>query len=728
LLVILLFIILLPSFSAADGNNLLTDINILYIYDQNDRINWPLIYYFSSEQGCHVSLVSVRPGPVYKHVLLDGEKHNLSSSKYFIPECRPEYIDSVMASMYDNILPDIVIFTSDFSSAETLMLQNKMLEATFDSSKVYQVRKYYRRTDNRDSVDAYFNSRQYLGEHYQEISKMVRSVAEVQPDKTCESYSSYALIKADSEAYKKSPSFLYGLDKLKFGRIIEKYVGPSNRQIELKTYSEKYVGLLKRANHQQTLNKIESMLLAMSELEKIRQTIKTVTDSIKPAEPLINYVNKMAKTLQAVIFLETGIEYDASVIIRDSPEGKVLKFVSTINNNGLLKIKAGYVELVTGWSDTIQIVDNSWAEILPNSCLIREYTLDMDPAKLNSIHEIELKFIGKVKYSDHEVSFAYSARTQEISTITVEFIPDFLIVKPFGADIDHLVRATALKVLLRKPVEFSSVVTIDIDSPPEILAGAFKKELKLEAGQQTVELEIPLVVTKSAGNKLRQVTLRISKEKNLLASATALVRPMQFDIPEKLRLALLPGASGLLEDILIETSANYQTVSERFLSVGNFYDYDALLIGSECFRNYDRLELVSDKVKEFMEYGGSVIIFGQPEEWRENMMPVSIVSSEKRITANEIEIMKKKHGIFNSRYNLKPVDMTKNVSKKFSSFPGILFPGERLIGSGGAGLLTVSHIGQGKLIYCGLPILQMIKELDADALKFFCNLLYYINK
>jgi hypothetical protein len=728
--VFLLFVLMFSSASAENSNNLLTDINILYLYDHNDRINWPLIYYFSSEAGCHVSLVTVRPGPVFKHVFLDGAQYNVTSSKYFVPDSNADFVDSILADLYRDYLPDIVISTEKFISVELQMLENKILNEKFDSAGIYAIRKYYRRAENSDSVHAFFNRRQYLNEYYEEISKMARSVAEMPPDiSSSESYTSYTLIRTDNEDYKKSPSFLYGIDKLKFDRIIEKYIESSTRQMELKSYSEKYVGFLKRAIHQQGLNKIGSMLSAMTELDQIRQTLNIESDSGQAAEPLIKYINKTAGVLQSAIFLEAGVEYNGAVIIRETPEGKVLKFISTINNNGFLTISAGYVELKTPWSDSIIIIDNNWVEIEPNSSLIREYTLDINPAELKSISEFDLKFIGKVKYSGNEVSFVYLVGAQEMSAISVEFIPDFLIVKPLtGGDVDHLVQPTALKALIRKPTEFSSVVKIDVDSPPEILSGAFKKELKLEAGQRAVELEIPLVVTKSTGDMPRRITVRISKDDKVLASAVATVRAMNYDIPEKFRLALLPGTNGLLEDILIETSANYKTVSERYLSVGNFYDFDALLLGSECFRNYHQLELVSDKVKEFIDYGGTVIIFGQPDEWRDDLMPISIVSSEMRTSADDIEIMNEKHDIFSSRYKLRPADMINNISKEFVSFPGIVFPGERIIGSGGAGLLTISHIGRGRLIYCGLPILQMIKKLDSDALKFFSNLLYYINK
>ncbi len=43
----------------------------------------------------------------------------------------------------------------------------------------------------------------------------------------------------------------------------------------------------------------------------------------------------------------------------------------------------------------------------------------------------------------------------------------------------------------------------------------------------------------------------------------------------------------------------------------------------------------------------------------------------------------------------------------------------------GASLLSVSRLGSGQVIYCGLPLLKMISTLDLDAIHLFANILNY---
>ena len=53
-------------------------------------------------------------------------------------------------------------------------------------------------------------------------------------------------------------------------------------------------------------------------------------------------------------------------------------------------------------------------------------------------------------------------------------------------------------------------------------------------------------------------------------------------------------------------------------------------------------------------------------------------------------------------------------------------PAERvLVTASGGTLLSVSRIGDGQIIFCGMPLLEMASELKLDAIHLLANLLNY---
>jgi len=58
--------------------------------------------------------------------------------------------------------------------------------------------------------------------------------------------------------------------------------------------------------------------------------------------------------------------------------------------------------------------------------------------------------------------------------------------------------------------------------------------------------------------------------------------------------------------------------------------------------------------------------------------------------------------------------------------PAIVSPAERVFQtSDGAALLSVSRLGMGQMIYCGLPLLEMVAQLDLEAIHLVANILNY---
>jgi hypothetical protein len=56
----------------------------------------------------------------------------------------------------------------------------------------------------------------------------------------------------------------------------------------------------------------------------------------------------------------------------------------------------------------------------------------------------------------------------------------------------------------------------------------------------------------------------------------------------------------------------------------------------------------------------------------------------------------------------------------------VMSPAENIyVTPSGAALLSVSRLGDGQVIYCGLPLLEMVAELNIEAIHLLANVLNY---
>jgi hypothetical protein len=234
------------------------------------------------------------------------------------------------------------------------------------------------------------------------------------------------------------------------------------------------------------------------------------------------------------------------------------------------------------------------------------------------------------------------------------------------------------------------------------------------------------VATKDLKTSTKEMIINIVSDGRIIASDTTLISIGEFGVKHDVKIALLAGTNGILEDVLYMTGANYRIISNRFLETRDLDYYDIILIGSGAHKNYNSLYKADGKLKRFMEYGGTVLVLGQSDEWPSNLLPVSIKSAQRKLERVELEIADDSHGLFNVTYKIKPTRLLKAVEEHYTSYPASVFPGEKIIAfNKTATVLAETKMEKGRLIYCGLPLMEMLKNLDKESMKFFSNLMNY---
>ncbi len=471
------------------------------------------------------------------------------------------------------------------------------------------------------------------------------------------------------------------------------------------------------------------MLFAVSELRRILNAFYSAKES-DPDAVFESYLSRAVTDGIDAVFVEAGVSHRGDMVFRRSPEGTRLKFVSTITNDGPLELDFYGVTASLDQGDTVFIIDSSESKILPFSSLIREYTIALPSHKLSTMTPDSLTLTGKIGYRNNTVDFPYQVGANKESPLSVRIIPDFLIGRPFAEDqIDRLVDATSFNVVIEKPTDFAGKAKIRFDTPDGILIGAFEENLALVSGDNAYEFSIPLVARKSIGSKRVKLGVEVLLDDRVAASDYIYVGGGDCAVDTKLKIALASGPEGLAEDLLRMTGANYRILSDRYFEAGDLDFFDVIIFETACFERYRSLGSVEVRLKRFMEYGGGIIVFGQPSDWRDDLLPVTITSTAERMAANDATVLSADHALFTMTHKVNVSQLLKNIGQSYISYPALVFPAERIIERPDkTALLSESQFGRGRFIYCGLPILQMIRQIDPEAAKFFANLVNFSGK
>jgi len=726
----LLISAILGGAAAASANtiNLLTDIRVAVFYERTDEIDWPLVYYFTQENGCRVDLVTVNFGPMFKHLLRPSDPDNLTSSRFIVDDTTASKFDSVVSMAFGVEYPDIVVFSGKSEDPTMAAFERYLMSLDADSAGVFYVRKYYRRLGGSDSGDVYLKSKRYWESRYDAIARMAEAVALGTPLRNAgDIYSIYKLVKDNTTAYREKHSFLSGIDRFKFDLIISRNIASSVQRSALGINRKNYVTYLNDALKNQGRERIELLLQAMQEARKIRQTYYYQMGRVDTTQTVAKYIEKTLVSITEAIFYEARVDYKGHIRIIETPEGKKLKFRAEVNNNGYVSVKAGCLDFRPVWQSATVTIDSGWADILPNNSLIREYTVDIPAKELADISEQSLQFIGHVLYAGKDIEFKYSSQAVVQTGFSVELVPDFLIIQPFPElQLDKLVEPAYLKAVLSKPVDYSGEVNIEVIAPEGVHVGAYSKKIPLHGGETAVEIKIPLAVTQSLGDRRQRVIINVGGKSGQLATNMAYVGQCPYEIPGDLNIAVLADHGGVLEDILMQSDAAYRILSDRYITAGEFDYYDIILIGAGTIDDLRAKNILKDKLKKYVEYGGTVLIFGRTGQMGGNLLPISVVQGEETVSAGDLRAKTGSHPMFVKKYKINIPDLLKRATENYKPRPAIVFPGERVIEAGdGTTVLSETKLGEGTVIYCGLPLPEMIRNLDTEAIRLFTNLIIY---
>ncbi len=728
---IALFLVLLCASSIPSANagwdNLKNDIEVVYLFEQYNLIDWPLVFHLAVEEGCRVKMVTAAQGETFGVRKVQDSAKGITLYKMTAPSITWSFLDSMYAAVAVWRQPDIVISSQDFTSEAMQAFERYWLSLPYEAQRVFQVRKVYRRDFYGKQGSVHVNNAFYISRHLEEMKQLARElIGEVPKLYPENNYNTYNLVKTQLPSQAGKASIVAGFERFRLDKLAAELMVPG---MALNGVIEECNDYLAQLDNSEDCDGVESLNAAFGAVETLKNIKRDFLAHPNGREDaaLVDYVDGAIEELSEILVERTGITLETKPYLRKSPQGMRLKVMAELQNNGPLEVKVGNLRLHPYWSNQVLEIEPGYVEVMPYKKFVREYTLELPDNRLETLRPESLLVTGEVDYYGRKLEFATYAGTKVISPLSVKFLPDFVIIQPFPKlEVDRLVTQLEISAIITKPVDEPADLNIKIETPSGIMAGAFEDHITMPAGVASYEFAIPVVATKSIPVGKDRIFIKLYEKGKLAAVDTCMAAVAENKINDKVKIALIPDDRGILEDIFIMTGANYKTISDRFLESRGIRYYDVIAIGTGADKYYPSLAVVDGKLRQYIEDGGTVLVFGQRNSWSEDNLPVSIQASEERLAPGDIAVGKGNHRLFDKTYKVDPADLIREMGAVPNSYPATVFPAEEIIASLKNGLLLAeTRMQKGKLIYCGLPVPEMVRDLDRDALKFFTNIINY---
>jgi hypothetical protein len=424
---------------------------------------------------------------------------------------------------------------------------------------------------------------------------------------------------------------------------------------------------------------------------------------------------------------EMGLEWDGRIFVRESPHGPKVKFRARVAVNGPQEVELSYIRFLPYWDTTAIVLDSVSRKIAPHQSFEREFLVEVESSYLEASRPESLLFSAEIVYSQIPMQVTSAMPVWASPEMTLAFQPDFNFIPPSAQrDANALIPSMNWKVLITKPRSYQGAAKLTLDVPRGLFAGAYRQELDLAAGRVHELVRIPFSASNLFELGIQQTAVSLTVNDRVIASDTARVRIASCQVPSGRTIAFLPDSTGVIEDILKMSQADARALTDRGLWTADLDAFDVIVIGSGAFRQYPSLADVRGRLEEYIRNGGSIVLLGQPYDWPKGVLPMTVSPSLEPVAGGDIANRIRGANVLSSPYQINTGDLLAAITPSRPVASAVVAPSERVfVTPAGGTLLSVSRLGEGQLIYCGLPLAELIAGLNLEAIHLFANLLNY---
>lgn len=734
---LILVIVALMLISTASGAGLidqtLTDLRVLYLFDDPQTVDWPTLYYLNETSACRIDLLTVTPGSAFLYETKEIPDKGILFHRFSVNPGDASLLDSVLAVQFRECRPDVVIVGALQPATPVQQLAERIKLIKPVPGSIYGIRKIYRDLSHvADSVIAgpvvtiqrlemydRFKDRMQL-----EIPQLFSSF-QTGPQSE-QLLTRYELVSERGMSGRSGPDFLFGLEPLRLLPLLDTLLPDGAVKQSFVSRARLFVTFFDAARRTVGARRVDNAMAGHKALLTLAEQVQSepALNSLPELKP---YLNDLAARAQKAVLGEIGMDWEGKIILRDSPHGPRLKFRASLTVNGPEPIELSYVRFIPYWDTTEIILDSMSRKVEPHQSFVREYLVDIDRTRLEAAMPESLLFAAEVVYGSVPMRVSSSIPIWEKPDLKIEFHPDFFFVPPVARiDVDRVVSAMNWKAIITKPRYYHGIVTLNLETPRGLFAGAYKQTWDLGRDRITETVRIPFSVSNLFELGIQKQTITLAVDNRVVATDSAIIRIAACEINDKVTVGLMPDTVGLLEDILRMTNANYRPLTDRTLQTGDLDGYTVIVIGSGALRDYPSFRLVTGRLEDYVRNGGSLVVLGQPGDWPEGSLPVGFVPSSEEMTASDLLNRMPQARLLNETYKISDSNLLAGLQMRRWSQAAVVSPAETIyVTPTGATLLSVSRLGDGQVIFCGLPLVDMISQLNIEAIHLLANILNY---
>lgn len=708
-----------------------TDIKVLCLVKSMEHIQWSALLHLNNRDGAEIYIGLVQPSQSFgcrTYTTGDGQFHVATIGRP-VDAIIADFADSISESLFHGGYPDIAIFAAENSS------DSASLSATLETMQAASRRNvvaltglerifYFGRSGS--AADVVLND----AELFREYKKRAVAIAASIPILGSVAYAPqrfrwYYEVNAGAKAKGKT-DFLSGIDTFRLPEIISTNTidGPERKNLlgRLNRFRS-YI----RASYNPRLGAAEKLRLILSayaEISRLIQMIQSGTGNL--ADTRILYRAQMIKYKTSLAVSDAvGVDWSGNLVLRDTPFGKSGKLHLELDLSGPLPVELSYFRFHPKGRRPI-IIDSISTIIQPHQKLFRKYPISFDKIDLTEVKSDSISFSVELVVEGLSMDLFVSYDELGSEDITIEWLPGYAILSPFKeGDITALAQTFDWQIKITKPYDMEFTGRLDIDNPGAIVVGSYKKDITIPVGVTTEYRDIYLAAGRSIGYDVETVTARLNSGGKTVASTSADVRIVRSQIPDTRDIAFIPDTDGQLEDFLRMANVSFKPFTEHSLVRASLEAYDLIIIGEDAADYFGVLRSVNSRFRQFVKNGGDVLILGQSFGWPYDMFTFPVYSSKNSGPVASV-VKDGTHRILTSPYKIHTAQLLAAMPPDRPTWSAMIEDGNEVISAGEHGsYLQVSTIGDGRVIYCGLPLLDMAEKLDVEAIHLLTNLLNF---
>lgn len=705
------------------------DLRVLYLFDNPEAIDWPTLYYLNDVYGTQIDLVTLNSGPVYEHSLSQVPDIGLNLCTYTLPDTGAKPFDSVANDLTQGRPSDILIIGSltkgnpEYGLAKILTNEAQ----GYGFSKVYELEDSL--VGKQVSPGAvYLNAREqaqkYRERMEQEIPKLFSWYTF--PRQLPELLMRYDLIWNGLTGAKPQVDFVSGLPMIRLSHVLDSALPEGPLKESLLKRARNYESFLSLAKNSVGKKRADYMLTGYKELSTLSEQCR-VEPRLSQLKRFLPYLAGLNSRLQVAVTHEISLNWNGEIIVRDSPEGPKVKFRASIGADGPAEVEMDAVRFKPYWDTSTVILDNAIKKVQPHQSIIREYLVPVDREYLEAQKPESLLFAADIVYGKMPFTLYSSVPIWQSPDLSVKFEPNFKFIPPVAPlVVDKVVSSMSWKAIISKPTYFYGKVSVKIETPRGMFAGAYQTEKSLEKGRSLETLRIPFTISNLFELGIQRAKISLAVNGRTVASDTGIIRIAACHIDDTIRVGFLPDSTGKLEDILRMTDAGFQPLTERALTTADLDAFNVIVIGAGAFRAYPGLRELKGRFEDFVRAGGRVVLFGQPSQWPEGVLPVTCNPGTETLRPEDLLNRGNTSNLLLKPYVISDDMLFGGLAPSTKVASAVVSPADNIyVTPTGATVLSVTSIGTGEIVYCGLPLIDMIGNLNIEAIHLFANLLNY---